>query len=578
MKFSPAPLFGLVVCAFLASCQHTTHSPRPVRAEVTRSDLASTEASGRKYAISTQGKVSTQAAEAMFEKGGNLIDAFVAASFTLAVERPQSTGISGGGFLIFFEAEKQQTHAVDFRERAPARATKNMFLDRSGKPDSRLSQDSILAAGVPGFVAGLFEVHQKFGKLPWAVVLEPSIELAEKGFPVYPNLAKALRARTPVLKTDPSARAVFLNEKGEAWPEGHWLVQKDLARSLRLIAQGGKKGFYEGPIRKAFVEMSRKHRGRLSDKDFENVRVVWREPVQGEFQGHRVVSMPPPSSGGVHVIQFLNFFEQEDLKALKPLSTDAIHLAAASLQQSFADRAVYLGDPDFVQVPTAELISKQYSKARRAEISRNSARASSAVKAGSVEESTETTHLSIIDADGNAIASTQTINGWMGAGLVVPGTGIVLNNEMDDFTAAPGASNLFGAVGGEANSVAPGKTPLSSMSPTLLFKDGKAVLSVGAPGGTRIISCVAQTILNYTGYRMSLSDAVGAVRYHHQWQPDILFLDPPGPGERVVQELKERGHQVKLEMVPCNVMAVSREGSLLRAVADPRDIGTGAAR
>ncbi|HRO68491.1 MAG TPA: gamma-glutamyltransferase, partial [Pseudobdellovibrionaceae bacterium] len=567
----------LVLMMFVTGgCQHPgagrpAPSGRAVQALTNRKDVPTARAQGTRYAVSTQGRASTTAATAMFEAGGNIIDAWVAASFTLAVERPQSTGIGGGGFLIFYEASTKRNYAIDFRERAPLKATKNMFLDKKNEPDPRLSQDSILSVGVPGLVAGLYDVHQKFGKLPWAKTLEPAIRLAEEGFPVYAQLAEALKERSPVLAKDLSARAIFLDEKGEPWKEGHVLVQKDLARTLSLIARRGKKGFYEGPVKASFLRLSKREKGVYTEKDFENVRVVWREPIMGTFNGYKVVSMPPPSSGGIHILQFLNFFEREDLKNMKPLSTEAIHLAASSLQQAFADRAVYLGDPDFVKMPVNGLISKEYSKRRHDQVPRDRARKSQDVKAGEFDESTETTHLSIIDADGNAVSSTQTINGWMGSGIVVPGTGVVLNNEMDDFSAKPGASNLFGAIGSEANSVQPMKTPVSSMSPTILFQNGEAVLALGAPGGTRIISCVAQTILNYAGFNLSLNDSVGAVRYHHQWKPDVLFLDPPGPGTTIARDLEKMGHQIKIEPIPCAVMAVAKEGKTLKASSDPRD-------
>jgi gamma-glutamyltranspeptidase/glutathione hydrolase len=289
--------------------------------------------------------------------------------------------------------------------------------------------------------------------------------------------------------------------------------------------------------------------------------------------------MPPPSSGGVHIIQFLNILEKDSLQSSGLFSSRSIHLAASALQAAFADRAYYLGDPDFTKIPVSTLISKEYANIRRKEFLHDKARKSSAVAAGDVSllEHTETTHLSIMDDEGNAVSTTQTINGYMGASIVVPHTGIVLNNEMDDFSALVGASNLFGAIGGKANSIAPQKTPLSSMTPTIIVRNGFPIMSLGAPGGTRIISCVAQTILNYLEFKIPLYESVASIRYHHQWLPDVLEIDPPGPSKEILDELINMGHKVQITPVPCNVMAVSKEDMHYHAVADPRDIGTSAA-
>jgi gamma-glutamyltranspeptidase/glutathione hydrolase len=348
---------------------------------------------------------------------------------------------------------------------------------------------------------------------------------------------------------------------------------------LELIAKQGYQAFYRGEIAQKIADFSKSQKGYLNKRDLMYYEVKWRKPVEGHFDGYKIVSMPPPSSGGIHVIQFLNFLENDHLSQKGFLSAVSIHLAAASLQSAFADRAHYLGDPDFVKVPEKELLSLAYAKMRRAEVSMDHARHADEVTFGKLpKESNETTHISIMDDKGNAVSTTQTVNGWMGAAVVAPGTGILLNNEMDDFAAQVNATNLYGAVGGEPNLIAPGKTPLSSMSPTILLKDKKPILSLGAPGGTRIISCVAQTILNYVEFKLPLYESVADIRYHHQWKPDILTIDPPGPSRDVLEKLKSMGYNVQLEPVPCNVMAVSREGGDLHAVADPRDIGTSLAR
>jgi gamma-glutamyltranspeptidase/glutathione hydrolase len=578
----------VVISFFLVQCQsppkikgqEVTVPLKPVILAST-ANLArkSAVASGEKYAVATQGIYATKAARDIFSKGGNAIDAAIAASFTLAVERPHSTGIGGGGFMLFREGKTKKIFAIDFRERAPLKSFENMFIGSDGKVVPNLSIDGVLASAVPGLVAGLLEIHQRFGHLSRKTILGPAIDLAANGFAIYPSLAKALLQKEEVLSRDPEASKIFLDAKLKAFPEGHILVQKDLAHTLERIAKLGRAGFYQGKVAKEYIALFKKEKGLLAREDLATYQVKWREPLKGDYKGFEIYSMPPPSSGGIHVIQFLNMLEKDSLHDLGIFSTPAIHLAAASLQSAFADRARYLGDPDFIKIPVATLISKEYAQMRRKEFPKNRARKSSEVSAGDVSrfEHTETTHLSIMDDEGNAVATTQTINGYMGASIVIPHTGIVLNNEMDDFTAQVGASNLFGAIGGKANSIMPRKTPLSSMTPTIIVKDGSPVLSLGAPGGTRIISCVAQTILNYLEFHIPLYESVTAIRYHDQWLPDVLDIDPPGPSKEVIADLLDMGYSVQIRPVPCNVMAVSKQENTFHAVADQRDIGTSTA-
>ena len=569
-------LLALFMVACSSSVSHEPPLSPVILAANERPRADHIEALGQKYAVATQGIYSTQAARTILAEGGNLVDAAIATSFVLAVERPQSTGLTGGGFLLFRQASTGQIFAVDFRERAPLKATEKMFLDSQGVPDKTLSRSSILSSGTPGLVAGLVEIHHRFGHLPLSRIVRPAIELAEKGFTVYPQLALALETRSELLLKQPAGKAIFAGADGKVLKSGDLLVQKDLAQTLRIIAKKGRAGFYQGPVAKKFLSFFKEQRGLITAKDFKSYQVKWREPVRGTFHGYDVVSMPPPSSGGIHVIQFLNFLERDPLDDYGFLSTMSIHLAAASLQSAFADRAAYLGDTDFVKVPVKGLISKTYAQQRRDEVSLDHARQASEVKPGkpAAYESSETTHFSMIDQEGNMISSTQTVNGWMGSGWIVPGTGMVLNNEMDDFSALEGTANMFGAIGGRPDSIEPQKTPLSSMSPTLVLKDNKPVLALGAPGGTRIISCVAQTALNYLEFKLPLFESVASIRYHDQWQPDVLQIDPPGPRVGVLQQLQLLGYKVDIKPVGCNVMAVSQEGQQLHAVADPRDRGT----
>lgn len=573
---------GLVLGASLlvVNCKTLDSKTQLIHTSEERVDKATAQAVGTQYAISTHGKFASLAAQKMFDLGGNIIDASIAASFVISVERPQSTGLGGGGFMVYHDAKTKKSYAIDFRERAPLAAHESMYLDNKGNPIPELSRNGILAAGVPGLVAGLLEIHQKFGKLKLSQVIEPAIELAEKGFEVYPDLHKALEVRQPTLVNDPEAKRIFLSADGKVPDAGSLLVQKDLAKTLKTISQKGHSGFYKGEVAKSIVTFSKRSKGLITQKDLDTYKVFWREPLIAEVSDFKVVTMPPPSSGGIHVLQFLKMLHNDPLLAGGPLTKDSIHLAAATLQLAFADRAQFLGDPDFVKVPTQGLLSSEYLKKRRLEISPNKARKADQVSAGNPlpYESSDTTHFSIIDAEGNAVASTQTINGWMGAGVVVPNTGILLNNEMDDFSAKVADQNLFGAIGGSQNKIEPRKTPLSSMSPTILLRDDKPFMSVGAPGGTRIISCVAQTILNYTEFKMSLYDSVAAIRYHHQWKPDVLIIDPPGPQPKVKSGLEKMGYDIKIQPTGCKVMAVAKEADKLLGATDPRDIGIAVAK
>lgn len=576
---------------FLAGCAVENHCQDCTGGDPYRPDLPLAagilgeddhEAKGEHFAVAAQGPESARAGERMFRAGGNIIDAAVAVSFAISVERPQSTGIGGGGFLLYHEGKTGKVYAVDFRERAPFRATRDMYLDEKGNFVPERSLDGILSVATPGLVAGLVEIHRKWGKLPLAKVLEPAIEIAEKGLVVTPALAEALGKRRDLLAKFPASARIFLRN-GEPYRVGDRLVQKDLARTLRAIAARGRAGFYEGSVAHSILAASRKLHGILEAKDLAAYRVKWREPLHGTFRGLELYSMPPPSSGGIHVLEILNTLEKDPLKEFGVLSTDAIHRTAAAMQMAYADRAVYPGDPDFVKVPTSWLTSKEYAAQRRAELDEKRARPSAQVRAG-VEpkrEHPETTHFSILDGEGNAVSSTQTINFAFGSGVVADGTGVLLNDEMDDFSAKPGAANAYGALGGDANSIAPGKTPLSSMSPTIVVKDRLPVMAVGAPGGTRIITCTAQTILNRLVYDLSPFESVAAVRFHHQWMPDRLDVEAPGPGDAVVEELRKRGWSVDVRegAIPCRVELVTRNAEgLLTAVSDPRDAGRAVAR
>jgi gamma-glutamyltranspeptidase/glutathione hydrolase len=538
---------------------------------------AITEATGKNWVASTQGRKATDAIEKVFAKGGNIIDAAIAASFTIGVERPQSTGIGGGGFMLYREAKTGKIYAIDFREHAPSHSTDTLFLDPNGDVIPGKSTLGIHAAGVPGLVRGLADIHRRFGHAKWRDLVQPAIELADQGVTVYPTLAVALAEESEDLAKFPEAKAIFLKADGKPYRDGEKIRQPALARSLREIANHGPGAFYRGPIAKAIAKTTG---GWISEKDLRDYKARWLEPVRSTFRNYEIVSMPPPSSGGTHLIQILNFLEKTPLEAMGFQSPESFHWIASAMQRAYVDRARYMGDPAFTHVPLRTLTSKEYAQKVSATIDPDHAAPADSLleKMQVLPEHSETTHFSIMDREGNVVVSTQTINGWFGSKVVAEGTGILLNNEMDDFAAKPGASNMFGAIGSTANSVQPGKTPLSSMSPTIVLENGKPRLAVGAPGGTRIITCVAQTILNTLVYHLPLYDSVNALRIHEQWKPDVLHIENPGFGAVTEGDLARRGWKIEKGDAGCAVMVVAREGDILHGVSEPRDHGKAVAR
>ncbi|MBD2124408.1 gamma-glutamyltransferase [Trichocoleus sp. FACHB-262] len=520
----------------------------------------------------------------MLRQGGNAVDAAVATAFVISVVEPFSAGIGGGGFLLFHAGKTGETTALDFREQAPQLATRNMFLDTQGRVRPQASVDGHLAVAVPGTVAGLYEVHRRYGQLPWSKVVNPAIQLAQGGFEITPRFVESAAARKAVILRNSAARQVFTRD-GVFYKVGDRLVQRDLAKTLQAIAQD-PQAFYRGWIAAAIARDMAKNGGLITAKDLQLYHPTWRTPICGPFRQYQVCSMPPPSSGGVHLLEILNIVGDADLKSWGWHSPDALHLLASAMQIAYADRAVFLGDPKFVQVPVNALTSRAYAATRRQEIPPRQARSSKVVKAVdpavlkrfmTTAESDDTTHLTVVDPARNAVSLTFTVNGPFGAGVVAPGTGILLNNEMDDFAIAPGIPNLYGLVGNDANAVAPGKIPLSSMTPTIVTERGKLRLAVGSPGGSTIITTVLQIILNVLVYDMDAGAAVSASRIHHQWLPDELRVEPWGLDAATLRDLRQRGYQVQ-ERSPwgnANLIVVAPNGEL-QGAADPR--GEGAAR
>ncbi|MBD1841975.1 gamma-glutamyltransferase [Cyanobacteria bacterium FACHB-63] len=513
----------------------------------------------------------------MLKQGGNAIDAAIATTLAISVVEPFSAGIGGGGFLLFYQARNNEMKALDFRERAPIKATQNLYLDAQGKVRPNASTNGYLAVATPGTIAGLYQAHQKYGKLPWKTVVAPAIVLAESGFAVSRRFSEATESRK---FQDAEARKIF-TRSGKPYQPGEILRQTELAATLRAIAQE-PNSFYRGRIASAIAQDMKANNGLITLDDLKQYRPIWRNPVCGNFRQARVCSMPPPSSGGVHLLQILNLIGDTDLKSMGWHNPDALHLLIESMRIAYADRATYLGDPDFVKVPTSALISPEYAKIRRREIDPQKAAtqikpADPAVLQKLSRESTETSHLTIVDRDRNAVSLTFTINLGFGAGIVAKGTGIVLNNEMDDFAIAPNTPNAFGLVGGQANAIAPRKTPLSSMTPTIITENGKLKMAVGAPGGSTIITTVLQTILNVLVYDMDARRAIATPRIHHQWQPNRLMVEQWGLDPLTIADLQRRGHQIQQrgEWGNANAILVLPDGSI-EGAADPRGEGVAA--
>ena len=526
--------------------------------------------------VSAQEQIAAEVGRDILAQGGNAVDAGVAVAFALAVTLPRAGNIGGGGFMLVHDAKTGETHAIDYREMAPAGATRDMFLDAEGNADSELSRYSGAASGVPGTVAGMKMVLDQYGSMTWADVIAPAIKLAEEGITVTPDLADSLEAMKERLTKYPSAAKIFYKEGGELYRPGDRFVQADLAKTLKTIAAEGPDGFYKGPVAEAIAKAVTEAGGNLTVEDMAAYKAVAREPVRGTYRGYEVVSMPPPSSGGVHLIQILNTLEGYPIGALGQNSSETLHLMAEAMKLAYADRSEYLGDPDFVDVPVEALMSKEYAADMRDKINANFATPSEQIKPADLApyESDQTTHYSIIDKDGNAISNTYTINFSYGSGLVAEGTGILMNNEMDDFSAKPGVPNAYGLVGGDANAVQAGKRPLSSMTPTIVNKEGEVWLVTGSPGGARIITTVLQVVMNMIDHDMNVAEASTAPRIHHQWLPDQLRIEE-GISVDTQRALQAKGHVLSLEEVMGSTQSVMRdpETGFLLGASDPRRAG-----
>ena len=528
--------------------------------------------------VSSQQQLATRIGVDILRQGGNAVDAAVAVGFSLAVTLPRAGNLGGGGFMLIHLANKNKTIALDYREMAPLNASRDMYLNADGSVDENRSRFHGLAVGVPGSVKGMIDALESYGSLPLQQVMQPAIRLAADGFRVDRELALSLQQAKQRLSQWPAAARVFFHPDGSDYQVGELLRQPDLAQTLTEISRQGADAFYQGRIAQQIIDAVNQAGGSMSLQDMADYQTKTRQPVSGHYRGYRVLSMPPPSSGGTHIVQILNIMQRTDIASLGHNSAASIHLMAEAMRRAYADRSEYLGDPDFTRVPVDELTDKDYAKRLFGQIDAEQATQSSAVKPGLDvnHESPQTTHYSVVDRWGNAVANTYTLNFSYGSGMLAEGTGVLLNNEMDDFSAKPGVANAYGLIGGEANAIAPRKRPLSSMSPTLVFKPDSddLLLITGSPGGSRIITTTLQIISNVIDHQMNIAEATQAPRFHHQWLPDHLTLEK-GFSADTIQLLEKKGHSIDASR-----WAMGSTQSILRVedgwsgASDPRQSGS----
>jgi len=527
--------------------------------------------------VSQRHKASEVGAE-ILRKGGNAVDAAVATGLALAVVLPRAGNLGGGGFMVVYLKDKDKTITIDYREKAPSEAHRDLFLDKNGNYDKQRAQFSLLSAGVPGTVAGLYLALTKYGTMTWQEVLEPSIKLAEEGFMIPHDLANILaspRYKKRLSSNAAAAKSYYKKDKSN-YQAGELLKLPDLAWTLKQLSDNGPGAFYEGEIAKKIIKEMKRNQGLISAEDLKNYKAIERSPVEGTYKDFRIVSMPPASSGGVHLIQMLNMLEEYPIQDMGFGSADSIHILAEVMKRAYADRSKHLGDMDFYDVPFS-LISKEYSSSLNKSISIDSRTASQDVLAGDPYpyESPDTTHFSVMDEYGNVVSNTYTLNFSYGSGIMIPGTGMLMNNEMDDFSSKPGVPNGYGLLGSEANSIQANKRPLSSMTPTIIFKDNKPYLVLGSPGGSRIITTVLQVALNVMEHGMNVAQAVNSPRIHHQWLPEVLMIEK-GFGPDTEKLLLEKGYRLYPSSTMGSVQAILKDGEYFYGASDPRRPGSGA--
>ena len=529
--------------------------------------------------VVSQRKIASEVGAQILKKGGNAIDAAVATGLALAVVLPRAGNLGGGGFMIVHLAKENKTIAIDYREKAPSAADRDLFVDENGDYDKKKAQFSLLSAGVPGSVAGFHHALTKYGTITWQEALEPAIKLAEQGFEIPHDLANTLASERyrKRLSSNPAAAKVFFKKDKSIYSAGETLVQTDLAWTLKQLSKNGPDAFYKGEIAKLIVQEMEANGGLITLEDLKNYNVAERKPLVGQYKNFEIVSMPPSSSGGTHLIQMLNMLEEFPIKEMGFGSADSIHILAEVMKRAYADRSKYLGDSDFYKVPSS-LTSKDYAKALNKDISVEEITPSSEVAPGNPYpyESPDTTHFSVMDQYGNAVSNTYTLNFSYGSGMMIPGTGMLINNEMDDFSSKPGTPNGYGLLGSEANAIEPNKRPLSSMTPTIIFKDNEPYMVFGSPGGSRIITTVLQVAMNVMEHDMNIAQAVHSPRMHHQWLPEVLMIEQ-GFGVDTENLLKQKGYRLYPSSTMGSVQAIMKKGNYFYGSADPRRPSAGVA-
>ena len=529
--------------------------------------------------VVSQRKIASEVGAQILKEGGNAVDAAVATGLALAVVLPRAGNLGGGGFMIIHLKEEDRNIAIDYREKAPSGAFRDLFLDENGNYDKKKAQFSLLSAGVPGSVAGFHHALMNYGTFSWEEVLKPAIRLAEEGFEIPHDLANTLaskryRAR---LSSNEAAAKVFYKEDKSLYKAGEILVQNDLANTLKQLSEFGPDAFYKGEIAKLIVKEMERNGGLITLEDLSNYKIAERKPLNGQYKDYKIVSMPPSSSGGTHLIQMLNMLEEFPIKEMGFGSAESIHILAEVMKRAYADRSKYLGDTDFYKVPSS-LTSKDYAKSLNAFISKDKITPSDEISAGNPfpYESPDTTHFSVMDSFGNAVSNTYTLNFSYGSGMMIPGTGMLINNEMDDFSSKPGTPNGYGLLGSEANAIEGNKRPLSSMTPTIIFKNDEPYMVFGSPGGSRIITTVLQVALNVMDHDMNIAQAVHSPRIHHQWLPEILMIES-GFGPDTERLLTEKGYKLYPSSTMGSVQAIMKDGDYFYGSADPRRPSAGVA-
>ena len=579
MKLSPKKITAILASSLLllASCEKTPTGHAVSAPSITAVDKVvnyydiNHPVVGRKGMVVSQSDIASQIGADILQQGGNAVDAAVAIGFALTVVLPRAGNLTGGGFMLVYLPKQKKTIAIDYRETAPAAASKNMFLDAHKNIDQHKVLESLSASGVPGTVLGFDYALKNYGTMTFEQLIKPSIALALQGVTVTDDMVRIFSKEKERLQQNPETCRVFFKENCQMYRAGETLIQQDLADTLVYLSKQGAKGFYQGDIAKKIVQAMERDGGLITQADLENYTVKEVEPIKGTFNGYQVFTMPPPSSGGVHLIQMLNVFSKLPIESVAQGSASMMHLQTEIFKRAYADRSKFLGDPDFVDMPLQGLMSDGYATELANKISASTITTSSNISAGNPTpyESPDTTHFSVIDSQGMMVSNTYTLNHYYGSGITIEGTGLLMNNTMDDFSAKPGSPNSYGLIGGKMNAIAANKRPLSSMTPTIVLKDGQPFLATGTPGGSKIITTVFQQLVNVLWFDMNISEATNAPRIHHQWKPDILQIEQ-GISADSIELLIKKGYKIEVSKSLGSLQTVMFKDGLYYGAADPR--------